>query len=153
FKKYSVREYVEHQKRKLVYGLLNSRRLNRVVKFEFEPVLKWDEVVNEYDDIVDIECLGFIEAIVKVVDDRYAPFMPSKYEIEVIEVRGLQPSKVEPIRILSYIEEFRMQLTEDEYGLVAGWLEEVKTKSSTFQQIVLTRREKYYDQVLKRIKT
>ncbi|MEM4647157.1 MAG: hypothetical protein QXQ03_02100, partial [Candidatus Nezhaarchaeales archaeon] len=104
-------------------------------------------------DIVDIECLGFIEAIVKVVDDRYAPFMPSKYEIEVIEVRGLQPSKVEPIRILSYIEEFRMQLTEDEYGLVAGWLEEVKTKSSTFQQIVLTRREKYYDQVLKRIKT
>ncbi|MEM2534702.1 MAG: hypothetical protein QXD12_02740 [Candidatus Nezhaarchaeales archaeon] len=152
FKRYSVKEYLEHQRRKLIYGLLNSKKLNRVVQFEFEPILRWDEVVNEYDKLVNVECLGFVEAIVRVVDDRYAPFMPSKYEIEVVEVRGSQLFRIEPIRIVSYVEEFRMQLTKDEHGLVAGWLEEVQTKSSTFQQIVLTRRERYYNQVLKRIK-
>ncbi len=149
FKRYTAKEYVWHQRRKVVYGVLNSKSLKRMVKFEFEPVLKWDEIVNEYETIVDIETLGLVEALVRVVDDRYAPFMPSKYEIELIEVKSKPPVKVEPKRVVSYVEEFRMQLFKDEVGFVAGWLEEVHTKSSSFQQIVLTRRERYYEQALK----
>ena len=149
FEKYTAKEYAWHQKRKAIYGLLNSKSLKRTVKFEFEPVLKWDEIVNEYERIVDIETLGFVEALVRIVDDRYAPFMPSKYGIELVEVTSRPPIKVEPARIVSYVEEFRMQLFKDEVGFVAGWLEEVHTKNSSFQQIVLTRRERYYEQALK----
>jgi predicted nucleotidyltransferase len=152
FKKYTAKEYVWHQRRKMIYGVLNSKSLKRTVKFEFEPVLKWDEIVNEYEDIVDIETLGFVEALVRVVDDRYAPFMPSKYGVELVEVKSKPPIKVEPTRVVSYVEEFRMQLFKDEVGFVAGWLEEVYTRSSSFQQIVLTRREGYYEQALKLVK-
>ncbi|MEM4575898.1 MAG: hypothetical protein QW701_00400 [Candidatus Nezhaarchaeales archaeon] len=153
FRKYSTREYVWHQRRKVVYGILDSKSLRRKIKFEFEPVLKWDEVVNEYENIVDVEVLGFVEAVVRVLDDRHSPFIPSKYYIEVIEVKSSLPIKVEPARIVSYVEEFRMQLFKDEIGFVAGWLEQVHTRNSTFQQIVLTRKEGYYDQVLKCLKT
>jgi predicted nucleotidyltransferase len=149
FEKYTAKEYVWHQRRKAIYGLLDSKSLKRTVKFEFEPVLKWDEIVNEYERVVDIETLGFVEALVRVVDDCYAPFMPSKYEIELLEVKSRLPIKVEPTRIVSYVEEFRMQLSKDEVGFVSGWLEEVHTKDSNFQQIVLTRRERYYEQALK----
>lgn len=153
FRKYSVKEYVWHQRRKTIYGILDSKSLKRKVKFEFEPVLKWDEIVNEYENIVDVEVLGFVEAVVRVLDDSYSPFMPSKYDIEVVETKSSLPVKVEPSRIVSYVEEFRMQLFKDEIGFVAGWLEQVRTRNSTFQQIVLTRKEGYYDQVLKCLKT
>jgi len=150
FKNYNANEYIWHQRRKLIYGVLNSKSLKRSIKFEFEPVLKWDEVTNEYEDYLEVKTLGFIEAIVRVTDDRYAPFMPSKYSIEVIDLLKT-PIKAEPIRIVSYVEEFRMQLFKDETGFVAGWLEEVQTSNKSFQQIVLTRRERYYDQVFKLI--
>ncbi len=149
FDKYTAKEYVWHQRRKAIYGILNSKSLKRAVKFEFEPVLRWGEIVNEYERIVGIEALGFVEALVRVVDDRYAPFMPSKYEVELVEVVSRPPLKVEPTRIVSYVEEFRMQLFKDEVGFVAGWLEEVRTRGSSFQQVVLTRRERYYEQALK----
>ena len=151
FKKYSAKEYIWHQRRKLIYGILNSKSLKRKIKFEFEPVLKWDEITNEYTDYLEVKTLGFIEAIVKVTDDRYAPFMPSKYGIEVIDLLKA-PIKAEPTRIVSYVEEFRMQLFKDEIGFIAGWLEEVQTSDRSFQQIVLTRRERYYDQTFKLIK-
>ncbi len=151
FNKYTIDEYIWHQRRKLIYGILSSKSLKRDVKFEFEPVMDWSEIVNEYQRDFEVKCIGFIEALIRITDDRYAPFMPSKYEIEVLEI--LSPKiRAEPIRIVSYVEEFRLQLFKDEIGLVAGWLEEVRVNGKVFQQIVLTRRERYYDQVLKLVK-
>ncbi|MCS7139179.1 MAG: hypothetical protein N3F04_01900 [Candidatus Nezhaarchaeota archaeon] len=148
FRGYAVKEYIWHQRRKEVYGILQSVNLGRKVKFEFEPVLEWSEISNEYEHLLEVHNLGFVEAIVRITDDRYAPYMPSKYGIEVLDLLKA-PVKAEPIRIVSYVEEFRMQLFKDEVGFVAGWLEEVQTSKGSFQQIVLTRRERYYDQVLK----
>ena len=151
FKNYTLGEYVYHQWRKLIYGVIESKSLGRPVKFEFEPVLKWDEIINEYSDDCEVECLGFVEALVEVVDDRYSPFMPSKYGVELVElISGFRDAN--PTRVVSYVEEFRMQLFEGEVGFVAGWLEEVRCGGRSFQQIVLTRRERYYDQVLKLVR-
>ncbi len=52
-------------------------------------------------------------------------------------------------RILSYVEEFRMQAFRDEEVYVEGNLEQVVTLTATFHQITLTRCLRYYEQVLK----
>ncbi|RLE59526.1 MAG: hypothetical protein DRN53_07035 [Thermoprotei archaeon] len=54
-------------------------------------------------------------------------------------------------RVISYVEEFRMQLGEGDLGLVRGMLEEVCLKNGeVFHQIVLSYFPKiYHEQVLK----
>jgi len=75
--------------------------------------------------------------------------MPSMYGIKPLNV--LEGSKIagEAIRIVSYMEEYRLQAFKDETVMVEGNLEEVTTRSKTYYQIALTYCPRYYEQVLK----
>ncbi len=148
FVNYTLKEYLWHQRRKLIYALFKSKDEGRVVKAEFEPVKDWKEIRNEYDPNVRIVNRGWIQAVVRITEDQDAPFIPSIYQIELLEV--LDRAKVENIqRILSYVEEFRMQAKRDEQVRVEGNLEEVVTEAGTFHQIALTYGPRYYEQTLK----
>jgi predicted nucleotidyltransferase len=151
FVNYSPKEYLWHQRRKMIYALLKSKEVGRVVKIEFEPVKDWKEICNEYDPDTRILKKGWIKAVARVIDDQDAPFIPSIYPIQILEI--LEGPKVENIqRILSYVEEFRMQTKRDEYVFVEGNLEEVVTRNKTFHQITLTYGPRYYEQTLKVIR-
>jgi predicted nucleotidyltransferase len=143
FKNYTPKEYVWHQKRKLIYALFKGR--TRTIKTEFEPVKRWEEIHNEYNPKQRVAKTGWIRAKAQITDDKDAPFMPSIYEIE-----PLQGAKVEDVRrILSYVEEFRMQAKKDETVTVEGNLEKVTTPQESFYQITLTHGPRYYEQTLK----
>jgi len=148
FRLYSKSEYGWYQRRKLIYAVYDSRRLRRVVKVEFEPVRLWSEIRNEYPETMRIRPLGMVEAWFRVLSDEEAGFMPAVYPIEV---EGMS-CEVEPLavrRIVSYVEEFRLQLFEGERGYVRGILEEVEDGGGTFYQITLSRCPDYYGQVLR----
>lgn len=116
---------------------------------EFEPVKRWDEISNEYPDLISVEKIGFVEAVIEVTDSSQSYFMPSIYKVEVLESHGI-PLSAEVDRIISYVEEFRLQLEEGERGYVRGWLEKIITRSGEEKyQITLTYGPKYFDQVLK----
>lgn len=148
FVNYSPREYLWHQRRKMIYALFGDGASGRIIKAEFEPAKSWDEIFNEYGSLKQIAKMGWIRAIARVVDDSDAPFIPSIYRIEPVEL--LDGSRVENIqRILSYVEEFRMQARKDETVYVEGNLERVVTSTDTFHQVVLTYGPRYYEQALK----
>jgi len=148
FINYSPKEFLWHQKRKTVYALFKDKRSGRTIKTEFEPVKKWSEVQKEYGPKTRILRKCWIKAVVRITDDQDAAFMPSIYQIEPIEI--LQGEKVEDIqRIISYMEEFRMQVQKDEKALVEGNLEQVNTLTKSYHQITLTYVPRYYEQVLK----
>jgi predicted nucleotidyltransferase len=152
FVNYSLKEYLWHQRRKLIYALFEDEQTGRIIKTEFEPVKNWSEIRNEYSSKTRILRKGWIKAIVRIVDDRDAAFMPSIYQIEPIKI--VQGEKVEDIRrIISYVEEFRMQVRKDEVAYAEGNLEQVMASSETYHQITLTYTPKYYEQVLKAVKT
>jgi len=150
FRDYPLNEYLWHQRRKLIYAIYE--RAWRPVKIEFEPVKRWDEIFNEYPHVRSIRKLGMVEAIIEVTDDSESAFMPSKYSVEVLEASRRDVLEAE--RVVSYIEEFRMQLKRGEKGFVRGWLERVeKRDGSCLYQITLTyTRARYSDQVLKALK-
>jgi predicted nucleotidyltransferase len=149
FVNYTLKEYLWHQRRKLIYGYFKTER--RIVKAEFESVKNWNAIYNEYSKDMCITNVGWTKAVAKVTDDKDAPFIPSVYLIDVLEV--LEGPKVGDIkRIFSYIEEFRMQAKRDEQVLVEGNLEKVVTGDKTFHQITLTYGPRYYEQTLKVIK-
>jgi len=151
FVNYSPREYLWHQRRKMVYALFEDEESGRVVKTEFEPVKDWNEIDNEYRTDTRILRRGWIKAVARITDDREAPFIPSIYPIELLEV--LEGEKVEDIqRVLSYVEEFRMQAKRDEEVYVEGNLEQVTTSTKAFHQITLTYGPRYYEQVLKTLR-
>jgi len=151
FVNYSPKEYLWHQRRKMIYALLKSKEGGRVVKIEFEPVKDWKEIYNEYDPDTRILKRGWIKATARVTNDQDAPFIPSIYPIQILEI--LEGPKVENIqRILSYVEEFRMQTKRDEHVCVEGNLEKVVTMNKTFHQITLTYGPRYYEQTLKVIR-
>jgi predicted nucleotidyltransferase len=143
FKNYTPKEYVWHQKRKLIYALFKGR--TRTIKTEFEPVKLWEEIDNTDDPKQRITKVGWIKAKARITDDKDAPFMPSKYEIELLD--GVKVKNVR--RILSYVEEFRMQAKKDETVTVEGNLEKVTAPHENFYQITLTHGQRYYEQVLK----
>jgi len=148
FVNYSPKEYLWHQQRKMIYALFKDAEWARIIKTEFEPVKDWKEICNEYDPNTRVMKRGWIKAVARITDDRDAPFIPSIYKIESIEI--LEGPKVENIqRILSYVEEFRMQAKRDERIYVEGNLEEVITSTRMFHQITLTYGPRYYEQVLK----
>ncbi len=151
FLNYSKKEYLRHQQRKMIYALFEDPQGGRVVKVEFEPVKDWKEIYNEYNLNTRITKKGWIKALTRVTNAQDAPFIPSIYQIETPEI--LEGPKVENVqRILSYVEEFRMQAEKDEKVYVEGNLEQVSDETRTFQQITLTYGPRYYEQVLKVLK-
>jgi len=149
FKHLTLEEYMWHQKRKMIYSVYSKAW--RHLKIEFEPVRRWEEIVNEYPYITSIEKIGMVEAVVEIVDASQSYFMPSIYGVEVLELRGA-PSSTEVDRIVSYVEEFRLQLEEGERGYVRGWLEKVsRIDGKEEYQVTLTYGPRYFDQILKKI--
>jgi predicted nucleotidyltransferase len=151
FLNYSLEEYVWHQRRKQIYALFNHRRSARTIKTEFEPVKRFAEFQNEYSPRTKIQRLGWIKLHARITDDTEAPFIPSIYRIEPVKIlKGPDNDKVD--RIVSYIEEFRLQAHQDELVEVEGNLEKVTTPKRAFNQITLTYDPRYYEQTLKVVK-
>jgi predicted nucleotidyltransferase len=151
FVNYSLKEYLWHQRRKMIYAYFDSEDAGRVVKAEFEPVKTWTEICNEYNPFTRIFHVGWIKAVAEITDDKNAPFIPSIYQIEVKDV--LDGPEVDEIkRIFSYMEEYRMQAKQGERVLVEGNLEKVVTGTNISHQITLSYGPRYYEQTLKVIK-
>jgi predicted nucleotidyltransferase len=81
--------------------------------------------------------------------DGDSAFIPSVYQIEPSSVLEGMEESAEVERVVSYLEEFRMQACKGEQVYVAGNLEKVTTPRSSFHQIVLTYCPRYYEQALK----
>jgi len=151
FLNYSLDEYLWHQRRKTIYGLFEDEESERIIKVEFEPVKNWKEIYNEYSSNTQVVNKGWIKAVARITNDCDAPFIPSIYQIETVKI--LEGPEVESLeRILSYVEEFRMQVEEDEKVYVEGNLEQIVGPTRTFEQITLTYGPRYYEQVLKVLK-
>jgi predicted nucleotidyltransferase len=146
FTRMTLAEYGWHQRRKHTYGVYTGRA--RPIMVEFEPVKRHNEDVTAYDEATRIERMGWVEATGHVVGDADAAFMPSIYQVELDDASRRHAGSVS--RIVSYVEEFRMQVQRDERFTVAGHLERVTTHRETFHQIALTYGPNYFDQVLKR---
>jgi predicted nucleotidyltransferase len=150
FENYTLKEYEWYEKRKRIYALHDSKELGRRVKVEFEPVRAWNEIRNEYHPEMRITRIGWIKAKAIIRDDKESYFMPAIYPIEVLEIiEGRGADNIE--RIITYVEEYKMQVKKDEKVLVEGTLEKVETPQKTFHQITLTHipDKRYYKQVLK----
>ena len=148
FLNYSPKEYLWHQRRKMIYALFADEESGRVIKTEFEPVKDWDEIYNEYSPDTRIMKGGWVKALARITEDNDTPFLPSIYQIEIMKL--LEGPRVGDIqRVISYLEEFRMQAKRDEEVYVEGNLEQVITSEGTFYQITLTYGPRYYEQALK----
>jgi predicted nucleotidyltransferase len=149
FKNISPDEFVWHQRRKLVYGVFHDEASKRAIKVEFEPVKSWSEISNEYSQIRKITREGWVRAYLRIKDDSEAPFMPSIYHVEAVKI--VEAPRIEDLRrVVSYLEEFRMQAWKGETVYAEGNLERVETQNGeSFHQITLTYGPRYYEQVLK----
>jgi len=150
FKNFDVADFVWHQRRKMIYGLYDDTKYSgRVIKAEFEPVKAWSEIKSEYDPQTRIVQKGWVKLKARVTADDEAPFIPSIYGIEPLEVLAGPKEALEVRRVFSYMEEFRQQAQKDETVIVEGNLEEVESSSGSFYQVTLTYCPRYYEQVLK----
>jgi predicted nucleotidyltransferase len=149
FKNYSVNEFIWHQRRKQIYGLFNDAESGRIIKAEFEPVKAWSEITSEYNPETRIVRKGWVKINARVTADADAPFIPSVYAIEPLEVVNGKRDALEAVRVFSYMEEFRLQAQKDEKVYVEGNLEEVVSPKGSFHQVTLTYCPRYYEQVLK----
>ncbi|MFB3890101.1 MAG: nucleotidyltransferase domain-containing protein [Candidatus Bathyarchaeia archaeon] len=149
FKNFTVQEFVWHQRRKLIYGLYYDAESKRTIKAEFEPVKDWCEIFNEYSPEIRIVRKDWVRLKARVVADVDAPFIPSVYGIEPLEVQSGSSKALEAVRVVSFMEEFRQQVQRDEVVLVEGGLEEVVSPKGSFYQIALTYCPRYYEQMLK----
>jgi len=152
FTHYSKEEYGLSQLRKGIYATYDSKALNRRVKVEFEPVRSWDEITNEYGAINRITSLGRVEATGEILAGDEGGFMPSVYPVRLLEFSG-NVDCGDVLRIVSYVEEFRLQLEAGDTALIRGNLERVERKDRVFHQITLSYGEDYFDQVLKPIES
>ena len=149
FKHFNLKEFMWHQKRKLIYGLYDDRESGRTIKAEFEPVKEWSEIQDEYDPETKIEHKSWACIKARVTADADAPFIPSIYGIEPLEVLSGPKKALEATRVVSYMEEFRLQAKKDEIVIVEGNLEDVVSPKGMFRQITLTYCPRYYEQTLK----
>jgi predicted nucleotidyltransferase len=149
FQNYDPKEYVLHQRRKMIYQLFDDEESGRTIKTEFEPVKCREEISDAYDSQERIMQRGWIKMTARVIEDRDAPFIPSIYGIEPLEVLSGTENGIQARRVISYIEEFRMQALKQEIIYVEGNLEEVMTSKGNFHQVALTYCPRYYEQVLK----
>jgi len=148
FVNYSLKEYLWHQKRKRIYGLYSHSQSGRKIKAEFEPVRSWNEIQNEYTPAGKILRKGWAKLLARVKDSSDGAFMPSVYQIE--PVKTLKGEGVNDLRrIVSFVEEFRLQAERDELVIVEGNLEQVLMPKESFQQVTLTYGARYYEQTLK----
>jgi predicted nucleotidyltransferase len=149
FKSFNAKDFVWHQRRKLIYGLYDDKASGRIIKTEFEPVKAWKEIKSEYDPKKRIKRKGWVKLKARVTGDDEVPFIPSIYKIEPLEVMSGKREALEAKRILSFMEEFRLQANRDEIVVVEGNLEEMATPKDIMQQVTLTYGPRYYEQVLK----
>jgi len=149
FKHFTVKEFLWHQKRKLIYGLYDDRETGRTIKAEFEPVKEWNEIQDEYDSETKIEHKTWASIKARVTTDTDAPFIPSVYGIEPLEVLSGPKKALEATRVVSYMEEFRLQAKKDEIVIVEGNLEDVVSPKGMFRQLTLTYCPRYYEQTFK----
>jgi predicted nucleotidyltransferase len=150
FKNFNVKDFVWHQRRKMIYGLFDDTAASgRIIKAEFEPVKAWSEIKSEYNPQARIKQKGWVKLKALITADDEAPFIPSVYGIEPLEVLSGPKEGLEVTRIFSYMEEFRQQAQKDETVIVEGNLEEVESPSGSFWQVTLTYCPSYYEQVLK----
>lgn len=151
FQNMTYKEYLWHQRRKMMYAIFDDVRSGRKIKTEFEPVKDWNEIINDYDQNVRIKKIGWAKILAKVTSDIEAPFIPSIYDIEANKIIEGPKEAMEVTRIVSYIEEFRKQVKVDETVCVEGTLEEVTSGQRSFHQIALTFCPRYYEQTLKTV--
>ena len=149
FKNFTVPDFVWHQRRKQIYGLYDDAASGRTIKAEFEPVKAWSEIQSEYDPRVCITRRGWVKLKARITADDEAPFIPSIYGIEPLEVISGPKEALEAKRVFSFMEEFRQQAQKDEVVMVEGNLEEVMSPTEQFHQVTLTYCPRYYEQVLK----
>ena len=149
FKNFAIPDFVWHQRRKQIYGLYDDKASGRTIKAEFEPVKAWSEIKSEYDPRTCITRRGWVKLKARVTADDEAPFIPSIYGIEPLEVISGPKEAYEVQRIFSFMEEFRQQAQKDEEVIVEGNLEEVMSPTQQFHQVTLTYCPRYYQQVLK----
>ena len=150
FKNFDVKDFVWHQRRKMIYGLYDDRaESGRIIKAEFEPVKAWSEIKSEYEAEARIVQKSWAKIKARVTTDDEAPFIPSVYGIQPIEVLGGPREAAEAVRVFSYMEEFRQQVQRDETVVVEGNLEEVQSAKGSYHQVTLTYCPRYYEQVLK----
>ncbi len=149
FLNYSPKEFLWHQKRKAIYALFNHKEQGRIIKAEFEPVKAWKEINGEELFGEAVMSRGWAKLVARVVDDGDAPFIPSIYKVEPLKVLEGKEEAWEVSRIVSYMEEFRLQASKGESVCVEGNLEKVATTKGSIYQITLTYCPRYYEQVLK----
>jgi len=149
FQNYSPKEFVWHQQRKMVYALFNDLESGRIIKTEFEPVRDWREIGEQHFSGTKIVQKGWVRMFACITEDQDAAFIPSIYGIVPLKVLDGAIGADEAKRVVSYLEEFRMQVKKDEKVYVEGNLEQVTTLRGCFHQITLTYCPKYYKQVLK----
>ena len=150
FENFEVSDFVWHQRRKMIYGLYDDTSISgRVIKAEFEPVKAWSEIKSEYHQQARIKQKGWVKLKARITVDDEAPFIPSIYGIEPLEVLSGPKEALEAVRVFSYMEEFRQHAQKDEVVIVEGNLEEVTSSSASFWQVALTYCPRYYEQVLK----
>ncbi|MEM3070200.1 MAG: nucleotidyltransferase domain-containing protein [Candidatus Bathyarchaeia archaeon] len=148
FRNITPKEFVWHQRRKMIYGIFHDENAGRDIKFEFEPVKLFSEIKNEYNELRRVKWDGWVRALLRVRDDSEGPYMPSVYHVEPLEIlEGPEVDDVE--KVVSYLEEFRMQAWRDEVIYVEGNLEWVETRGGEYHQITLTYGPRYYEQVIK----
>jgi len=150
YKEMTPKEYVWHQKRKIIYAIYDDHKVSgRTIKAEFEPVKNWNEIVNEYNSKIKITHKNLVKIKARITEDTDAPFIPSVYGIEPLELIQGSKKAMEATRLVSYMEEFRLQAKRDETVIINANLEEIKTKEGTSYQLVLTYGPRYFNQVLK----
>ena len=149
FQNFTVPDFIWHQRRKQIYGLYDDSASGRTIKAEFEPVKAWSEIHSEYNPRVCITRRGWVKLKARITADDEAPFIPSIYGIEPLEVISGPKEALEACRVFSFMEEFRQQAQKDEVVIVEGNLEEVMSPTEQFHQVTLTYCPRYYEQVLK----
>jgi predicted nucleotidyltransferase len=147
FRNYSFKEYIFHERRKMIYAKYWDG--SRWVKVEFEPVKGYDEYYDEYMDVYSIEKIGWTKLESIVIDDRGVYFMPAIYGVEVTKLVSGPREALEASKIVSYVDEFRMQAWRDEEIYVEGMLERVARNDRVEYQVSITYCDRYGDQVLK----
>jgi len=151
FKNYSLKEYVETEKKKLIYSVIDSKFSKRAVKIEFEPVMKQSEILNPYEEIISIENHGWMEIKARILDDSESFYLQSLYKIEVIDI--IKGKNVEINLICNYLEEFRGAVQTGDMVIVKGYLEKVICKKNEYYQITISYgMKRHSEQVLKLFK-
>ena len=149
FKNLKPKEFLWHQRRKLIYALFTDTKSGRTIKTEFEPVKNWNEIINHYDSETRITQKDWVKMLARVTEDNDAFFVPAIYGIEPLRIIEGSNCACKTTQIISYVEEFRMQVCRDETVYVEGNLEEVTSSKQSHHQIALTYCPRYYEQVLK----